>query len=561
MASEQALVDERQPRRRLVALVVGTFAFYLLTGSRERPWGDAQVMWEVAVALIERHAIDIAFEWPPMSHRGADGLVYAQYPILPSLAQVPGATAHAWLSEWWPRHRGLWWPVCSHLAPALAGAWTVAMTDRLGRRLGASPRAAMITAAVTATATGLWVYARYSYSEALQAACYSTLLWHGLQLHRYNRHRDAIGLGLWLGLAFNTKPVFAVAGFALAPLLAWWAWRADGPTTRRARCRNLVVASLALAPFVALFAIYNAARWGNPLTTGYEDTLAYIAGESPWFGAWGLLASPGKSVFLYSPPLVAAAVGWVWQWRTARTDSAFVLLPTLAVMFTYTRYLNWSGGWCFGPRYWLFATPVLMLGFATAVDRLWAQPRRAQMVPACVLSTCVAAGVAVQILGNLFYWDHFIRIAKAARTDWLGDPDRSGSKLPARGRGHCDSCFEDMYPLLWLPAFQPIEGHLWLARSLAAEHDWQQAEAHAPWTRYTDKTLDIRRTYRRARLDWWGMIGLDRKRSRGTAVGVGAMWFVMLGSAVWLGRSSGRSTRRTNPSPPSERGDAPRDDT
>lgn len=536
--------DVRADRRRFAAWVLGTFAFYLLTGSRERPWGDAQVMWEVAVSLIERHAIDIAYEWPPMSHRGADGQVYAQYPILPSLAQIPGATAYAWLSQWWPRQAKLWWPICSHVAPALAGACTVAMIDQLARRLGASSRASAATAAAVATTTGLWIYARYSYSEALQALCFAGIIASALGWWQRDRTRDAIALGLWLGLALNTKPVFAVAGVALAPMFVHRLWRDRAGARHRAHLRDTALALAALAPFVALFGAYNHARWGGVMTTGYEDTIAYVAGESVVFGAWGLLASPGKSVVAYNPALVAAVVGWLGWVKTRRPLTVLVLVPTIAVMMVYPRYLNWSGGWCFGPRYWLFAVPILMLGLAPAIDRMRTLTRPSRGVTAIALSTLLVTGLGVQVLGNAFYWDHYIRIAKAARSDWLGEPDRSGSKLPARGRGHCDSCFEDMYPLLWLPAFQPIEGHWWLATSLAQGHDWQQAEAVAPWKRYTSKTLDIEKSYRRARLDWWGMIGVERKRSRGVAIGLGVLWLAMIGTAGTLGYSSRRRSRR-----------------
>ena len=67
--------------------------------------------------------------------------------------------------------------------------------------------------------------------------------------------------------------------------------------------------------------------------------------------------------------------------------------------------------------------------------------------------------------GGLFYWDHFIRLAQAAQHHWLGRPNRAGAVSAVRASdGRCDPSFEDFYTFNHLPAFQPIEGHLWLAR-------------------------------------------------------------------------------------------------
>jgi hypothetical protein len=125
-----------------------------------------------------------------------------------------------------------------------------------------------------------------------------------------------------------------------------------------------------------------------------------------------------------------------------------------------------------------------------------------------VVGAVVAAGVAVQLLGASLYWDHFIRIAIDVKNQWLGHPNRSGAYIPERGRGHCDSCFEDTYEILWTPAFQPIRGHYWLVTSLAAGEDGRSAQADAPWRRYTSLEMNLASTYPRARIDWWGLLWL-----------------------------------------------------
>jgi hypothetical protein len=123
-----------------------------------------------------------------------------------------------------------------------------------------------------------------------------------------------------------------------------------------------------------------------------------------------------------------------------------------------------------------------------------------------VLAVALGAGLSVQLLGNAFYWDHFIRISMDARTAWLGEPNRTGAIIPVRADRHCDSCFEDVHQLEWLPPFQPIRGHLWLLRATLAGDDARQAEADAPWHEYTSLAVDLSRTYPRVRIDWWGLL-------------------------------------------------------
>ncbi len=198
------------PQGGVSVAVFGTwFAFYMLTGSRERPWGDAQVMWEVAVSLANRGAVDIAFEWPPMSHRGEGDRIYSQYALLPSILQVPGA--YLWLiCKGWSASLGMaMWPLCCHLAPTACGAWVACRFYALSRRLGVARPAATLATVALCMGTGLWVYSRYAYSEALQAACamgFVGALW---RFCCDPQPRRGLSLGIWAGLLVHAKLVLA----------------------------------------------------------------------------------------------------------------------------------------------------------------------------------------------------------------------------------------------------------------------------------------------------------------------------------------------------------------
>jgi hypothetical protein len=219
-------------------------------------------------------------------------------------------------------------------------------------------------------------------------------------------------------------------------------------------------------------------------------------------GAWGMLASPNKSAFLYSPPLVLALLALPAAVRAVPRFGLALLAMVAPVFLIYCTYRSWSGEWAWGPRFFVWAVPVLLVPLAWWVDAAVTRWRRV------VLGGVVASGIAVQLLGTALYWDHFIRIAITTKNQWLGQPNRTGSYVPDRNRGFCDSCFEDTYQLLWTPAFHPIRGHWWLVTSLAADRDAKSAQTEAPWRHYTTLQVNLNHAdnYARVRIDWWGLL-------------------------------------------------------
>jgi hypothetical protein len=477
-----------------------TFAFvlcaYVCCASREQPWGDGLVMYQVAESLARSGEISVPSEWPPMSHRGSDGKIYSQFAPLPSLVHVPGV----WLLDAITGREdeealSVWWPLTCHLGMSVcaAGASGVLVSSLL--LLGFRPRVAVATAMVLAFATALAVYARQPYSEPLQALTAISLLRAAQSLLRNPSRRTYLCYGAVSGLMIASKLVF-LPGVVLASVWLLFQIRT------RARPADVVGWGLiGVAPVAALILSYNRARWGSPFLTGYEESFDF-ARESVFVGLFGLLFSPGKSIFLFSPPLVLAVFGMRRFVTRARAEAAFVLIVVVTTTLIYSRFLNWVGGWCWGPRHLVFALPMLMpsVAYCLAVSD---GARLARLRSRVLCTAIIFVGLTVQVLGASFYWDHYIRIGKRVGFAWLGEPDRSGAAIPERGRGHCDACFEDMHGLVWLPPLQPILGHSWLFLAHASDASWAQAADNAPWARYTTLRPDVSKYYHRARFDWW----------------------------------------------------------
>jgi hypothetical protein len=536
-------------RRWCIAIFVAVFSLFLLTSGRDRPWGDSHPMWDVAVAIAHHGEIHITTKWPGDLPDGRNGKTYGIAPLGPVVVHIPGVVILGLVHAVAPSYETLVWPLASHLAPAALGALACVLFFLLLIDLGRTPRTASLCTAILALSTTLWVYARYPYSEIVQLACFLGAFRATWRVLESPTRREALWFGFWAGCLLNAKYVYALAIVGAVATIAWTL------RARRGELKRVIYWAAATGgPLLALALFYNWARWGNIFETGYGPYLDAYFGGSIADGAWGMLLSPNKSAFLYSPPLALALIGAV---AAVRDKPRFGLLvctvavPTLLVCCTYR---SWSGDYAWGPRFFVYLTPIVLVPLAWFVDRL-------TRVKKAVLAGVFAAGMAVQLLGNALYWDHFIRVAIETKNQWLGNPNRGGAYI-AQHDGHCDSCFEDTYEVLWTPAFQPIRGHWWLVKSLARGDDWRAAQADAPWRRYTSLNVDLSQTYPRARIDWWGLIwmrdapqtwalGLVLLVAFAAGTGGGAWWWWRLhrrsGGLPEIVRSTGDAQGRPRP--------------
>ncbi len=486
-------------RRGWWCLLAAIFFVTMFSMTRERPWADATPIWELADSMANHGTISVRTRWPGKLPLGSDGKVYATAPLLQGLIHVPGAFLQRHISAAAPLHAQLAWRFTSHLGTAILGALTCVLFFGLCRRLGSRPLSAGLATVTLGLGTTLWVYARYPYSEVLQAACFLGFFGQLLRTRQDPSRRNGALFGLWAGLLVNAKYVYLVSVVAAGLYLAW---------TLRSRWRVMletaVTAMVVALPFAAMILLYNHARWGSFTAAGYNLSSSVGISENVAVGLWGLLLSPGKSVFLYSPPLVAGLLGLpraARRWPHFLPAFLLVLIPPLLVN---ARLTFWAGDYAWGPRYLVFAVPVVLLPLAALLDDCLSPLRRWRwrLWVGGAVTGVVLLGVFVQYLGNAFYWDHFIRIQAEASHAWLGRPDTKGSGMLDPSTG-CGACFEEMHPMQWLPPFQPIMGHYWMLRHALDDADWEEAEADAPWHRYTSNQINIASSWRRVRLDWW----------------------------------------------------------
>lgn len=377
--------------------VACTFTYY---GQLHRTQsGDVYGTVYTAVALVQKHTIWLDSYLPYIQSRSGDhpymlttsssGHVVTATPTASSVLAVP-IVALFDLAGVKPGDFGKWLEA-GMLTAALAAALAAALLYVLLTRLTTQRRAALIaivyawgTIAWGVNGQGLWQHG--GVALALTVALLALV----------DRRFFLFGAAVTAMAAFRlTTPFIAIC---LLPLIG----------RRPADWGRFAVGAL---PLPIALAAYNAAAFGSPLKQGYGSgqitsslhlSVGQIAEALP-----GMLLSPGRGLFVYSPILLFAIYGAAISYRVPlyRACAAAIVLFAL---FT-SNITQWYGGESFGPRKLGDVLPLFAVLLVPAVDAL------------------IAAG-RFRLFAVALGWSIFVELLAAAAwppDNWFGTHDLS----------------------------------------------------------------------------------------------------------------------------------------
>lgn len=357
--------------------------FYLLTMSGHTYSADEETMLAVTRSLIERGdvAVVAVAESPFVALRpGVDDRGYSPFGVLPSLLAIPFHLLGEQIASSGARADY----ATRFTVTALNGlltASTCAILALWALRLGATKGWVAILALLYGLATFVWLYARTFFSEPLAGLL---ILIAAERAHAAWSCQRSIARWLALfmsGIAAGLLLITRIAAGITLPIFAvyvlWEAWRSSARTldgsqsapfaaiSRRITHTLGLVAvwTSGMIPGVFIFIWYNLARFGTPIASGYASE-AYEFTTPLLTGLTGMLFSPGKSVFLFAPPILLAVPGGIALWR--RGERAVVLLVIglfCSHLGLYANWGQWKGGGVWGPRFLLpVVAPLIVLG-------------------------------------------------------------------------------------------------------------------------------------------------------------------------------------------------------
>ncbi|MGQ0792542.1 MAG: hypothetical protein ACT4NX_00435 [Deltaproteobacteria bacterium] len=301
------------------------------------------------LAVSESLATRGDFTVPPwLGNVGADGRYYSiWYPLL-SIAALPFVAAGLRI--------GGFLDLPPHYVAAVAAVGlnilltsaTASIVALLALRLGSGARDAFIAALGFAFGTIALVYARNFFAEPLLAFLAISGLYCAL------KPSPAIP-SVASALSVLAKPTGVIA----APIFALYFY---------VKGRSLwfsLSPVIALAVGAALYALYNYARFASPFSVRGGESAAFDISVFPE-GLAGLVASPGRGLIWYSPPVILAIIGFSKLVKSKPWEASAIAGLFFGYLLSHALLPYWHGGWCWGPRYLLPAIAPLMALSAAA---------------------------------------------------------------------------------------------------------------------------------------------------------------------------------------------------
>ncbi|HZD65598.1 MAG TPA: hypothetical protein VE152_05840, partial [Acidimicrobiales bacterium] len=264
--------------------------------------------------------------------------------------------------------------------------------------IGEAPAAGM--ALLFAFSTIQWAYAHV----AFDAVPSETFLLLGVWcLHRATVVDRAKGLwlvgsGASLGFSLLIRIQMALALPFLLGYLAVKLWPRGRERGIREPVMRAVSWGLPIAAALVVVAWFNQVRFGSIFDNGHAADPNTALNVPILTGLHGLLASPGKSIFLFAPPLVVGLAGLCWLLRRQRALGAAIAGILVTNLLLNAKLHNWAGDLAWGPR---FLVPFMGLAIIPAAFVL----TRWRTLPWTWRAGVVVAGVAgfaVQVLANVF---------------------------------------------------------------------------------------------------------------------------------------------------------------
>ncbi len=329
----------------------------------------------------QTYAVTPSARLDPVTH---EQLYVSTYGAGPGLAALPVfAAVRAWIGEDLRTRPGALW-FAARLAASLLAAASVAFVYLVARHW-CERRYALLVAMAYAVGTSVWSATSQTLWQHPTSTFFLTLGTYFLV-----RAREEVPAAAAAGAAFSAAVACRPTSLAFAVAAAVFLL-----SNRRAFAAYLG-ASLPIAIGVAAFNTYFL---GSPFKVGQVAAIGAIADDawrtSFWEGLGGILVSPSRGLFVFSPFLVIGVAGATVAWR--RDEYAPLRPLTIAVpivLMAHAKWAAWWGGYSYGYRIIVDLAPVLAVLMVPAIRAVLAtRPRR------FVFAASLAWSVLLQALG------------------------------------------------------------------------------------------------------------------------------------------------------------------
>jgi len=318
--------------------------------------------YEVTRNLVEHGTVAMSYDvLATDAERGVDGRYYAPVGIGHPLFGVPfylaARTVQRTLGVRLGKPESLT-KAAVVAGSAVAAALAVTVAFRFALAISGAPAAAGAVALALGFATVLWPYSKFGFNAPLAALAVVAgmfCVWTGTRTSR----ESGLAFGaLCLGYGALTRHELFLLGLPVAV----WLWLES--TDVRSFARRAVMFGLPFAGALAVWLSYNYVRFGHPLDTGLMRDPNVRFDTPVLVGLHGLLFSPGRSLMLYSPVVMAAVPALGWLLRRDRNTAILLGGSALTLLLVMAKMHQWDGGESYGPRYLVSVMALLLVSVA-----------------------------------------------------------------------------------------------------------------------------------------------------------------------------------------------------
>jgi len=196
--------------------------------------------------------------------------------------------------------------------------------------------------------------------------------------------RDLLWAGTFLALAVSCRlaALVVIPGFIF---YQWMVWAESAEKDIKQLVMDLLRPAIPVVAVLMLIMIYNYLRFGGPLETGYEK----ISGRF-LLGFFGILFSPGKSLFLFNPLTLFGCLAFMFFLREQRKTALLFGWLVVSHLVLFSFWHSWQGGMSWGPRLMLVVLPYLIL----PIGFLLREHKQAVKIPVLL---ALVVGILIQL--------------------------------------------------------------------------------------------------------------------------------------------------------------------
>lgn len=252
--------------------------------------------------------------------------------------------------------------------------------------------------------TNLFPYTKHVFAHMMFVS-FLVLTFYFFRMNALLRKRLLLFLaGLSFGIvviAYNPTYIFPIPALIIYYLLL----NKDKIKSRNfiSIAKDLLTFTLGALPLLATYYMFNYFRFGNGTDSGYGQIVSFFG--SPLYlvfeGIWGVLLSPGKSIFLFSPILLTVLLFWFKIKKDILPELiSFIVLTLIYIYFIgtlrgYVDLPTWHGDSSYGPRYLLPILPFWIIIIGNIYTKLTTNNKKFVFFPLIIL------GVFIQLVGVL----------------------------------------------------------------------------------------------------------------------------------------------------------------